>query len=406
MVGAKHTNDNIFGMQIDNHLSALERNCSTESSFQDDEGLFELVGELHWAKRLLDSTGIPKKIGKFDVTKKIGTGGQSTTYLAFDPDLQRKVVLKLYHGLENRESQEKMIDEGRILARIDSPYVVKCLGVNSSEVFRSNLVVDQSKGLQSVEVSFLVLEYVSGKSLDQHLRLNRFSYQECQTIIRKLAIGVQAVHKAGVIHRDIKPSNIIIDANGDPKLIDFGLAFAEEDRIFGECSGTVEYLSPEQADGKSKLTKQTDVFGLGAVLYELTTGFPPYRSESREKSLESAKDYKLDDPRSLNPSIPAHLVKVCRICMHKDPGKRFNSSIDIANKLSNSSMKKVVVLTILLMVLVLATVWFGRSQPSAPPAGLGLNINVKRGIRSEEILKWGFALSDNPIFEISLKRSG
>jgi serine/threonine protein kinase len=190
---------------------------------------------------------------------------------------------------------------------------------------------------------FIVSEYVAGLPLDRHLKQNEISFRTAASLTASIAWAVEYAHSQKIIHRDIKPSNIMIDAEGNPRLMDFGLAKREEaDETItaaNQVIGTPAFMPPEQAWGKQGKTKQpegehkvdrrSDVYSLGAVLYQLLTRELPFRGEPqvvRRKVIE-------DDPRrprEINAQIPVDLERICTKAMAKEPSDRYRTAGDLA----------------------------------------------------------------------------
>jgi serine/threonine protein kinase len=257
--------------------------------------------------------GTPR-IGKYQVVRKLGTGGQAGAYLAFDPDLHRHVVIKLYHEARTPHQQEMILQEGRALARVRSAYIAQCYSAERYE------------GLP-----YLVVEYVPGKNLAQVQRSRPLSLDQALELIRQIAEGLAAVHACGLLHRDLKPANILVGDNGIPRLVDFGLAAPLAGESLRGVSGTLAYMAPEQARGEvERIDPRSDVFGLGAVLYELLTGRPPYRAESAEGLWRAARAGDVVPPRTHQPTVPASVNDLCMRCLAKHPGQRFASAAELA----------------------------------------------------------------------------
>ena len=274
-------------------------------------------------------------IGKYKIISKLGSGGQGDVYRALHPGLGRDVVIKLIRPrflpnstIEAPPSELPMMaamSEGRLLAQLSHP--------NIAQIFD----IDQVYGCP-----FLVMEYVQGHSLDQYHRLHSMNPKQMATLLGKIAFAVAAAHERGVLHRDIKPQNIVVIDEGQPKLIDFGLArisdvWDSRDEHPGLC-GTLAFLSPEQASGEAdRIGTGTDIFALGAVLFFLLTGEPLYQGSSTttgfciEGLLERAK--KCDWDRSLlrNPQIPGKLASICERALQPEPSARFASAREFAD---------------------------------------------------------------------------
>lgn len=277
-------------------------------------------------------------IGKYRVISPLGSGGQADVYRAFDPALNRDVVIKLIRPrfqpdstIEVSPSEVQMksaLAEGRLLAQLSHPHVAQIFDV------------DQVYGCP-----FLVMEYVQGHSLDQYLHLHRMNVKQIARLLAQIASAVAAAHERGILHRDIKPQNIVVSDEGQPKLIDFGLARISDlwetcDEHPGLC-GTLAYLSPEQALGESgRINAATDIFALGAVLFFLLTGAPLYQGSSSitgvslEGLLERAKRCDWDRTVLHNPEIPRGLAVICERALQPEPSARFASAGEFASALN------------------------------------------------------------------------
>ena len=209
----------------------------------DAQGLREVMGELHWTAEFFKlADGQVKQVGKFQLKRRLGQGGQSSTHLAFDPNLERHVVLKIYGRLASDHQRHNVLQEGKLLSKVDSPFVVRCLAVDilgGPQAQKASLSVDGE------DIPFLVLEHIPGRALDQSLRLNRIPIRETRRMISELASGLQVVHEAGLIHRDIKPGNVIVRDDGKPKLIDFGFLIFQLSIIITYSSGPLSVVPPD-----------------------------------------------------------------------------------------------------------------------------------------------------------------
>lgn len=251
-------------------------------------------------------------IGKYQIVRRFSASGQAAAYLAFDPDLERHVVLKRYHSGPEGGSGEA--EEGRALARVASPYVARCHGV-------------ERVGGEA----YLVVEYVPGRNLAEVRGDGPLGIAEVVRTLSQLAEGVAAVHARGLIHRDIKPANVILHDDGTPRLVDFGLATHLASRRLRELSGSPRYMAPEQARAESDLIDhRADVFGLGGVLYELLTGRPPHAGSTRNEILEHARRADVTPPHLLDPAIPAPLEAVCLKALAAAPENRYTTAPEFA----------------------------------------------------------------------------
>jgi hypothetical protein len=288
----------------------------------------ELAGELqrrmvtvdHWEQFL--GTGdeeeaakaTPASFGKYRVVRVLGDGGQASTLLAFDPDLRCHVVLKLYHMACTPTEQEKVLSEGQALARVRSPYVARCYGVERQD-----------------GVPALVIEYIPGRNLREQQIVRPLDIAQSLELTKQLAEGLAAVHACGLLHRDLKPENVLIGDDGRPRLVDFGLAAALASPDLASISGTLPYMAPEQARGESeRIDARTDLYGLGAVLYELLTGRPPHQGATPEELWQAARAGDVVPPRQLNRRVPRAVNDLCLRCLAKDPTQRFASAAELA----------------------------------------------------------------------------
>jgi serine/threonine protein kinase len=179
----------------------------------------------------------------YELLRKLGEGGQATTFLARDRALHRVVVLKRYHGAASSGRREAVLNEGRALARIRSRFVAPCYGV-------------ETRGDQID----LVVEYVPGRPLAELTPADRADSRRSARLVEEVAAGLAEVHACGLLHRDIKPQNIILGDDGVPRLVDFGLAVPVASEALHQVSGSPPYMAPEQARGQGeRVDARTDV---------------------------------------------------------------------------------------------------------------------------------------------------
>ena len=220
----------------------------------------------------------------YELLRKLGQGGQATAYLARDRALQRLVVLKRYHAVASSGRREAVLTEGRALARVRSPFVAPCYGVETS-----GDLVD------------LIVEYVPGRPLTKLTADELADTARSARLIDQVAGGLAEVHACGLVHRDIKPQNIILGDDGVPRLVDFGLAVPVASEALHDVSGSPPFMAPEQARGQGeRVDARTDVYGLGAVLYFLLTGKPPHDGDTFVAILEQAREAPVVPPRHIN----------------------------------------------------------------------------------------------------------
>ncbi len=179
------------------------------------------------------------------------------------------------------------------------------------------------------------MKFVEGGQLDEVVKRTPMSIRQAAELIAKVARTVHYAHEHGILHRDIKPGNILLDKNGEPHLTDFGLArlLDTESSVTRtiDVLGTPSYMAPEQAAGDTtKLSKGTDVYGLGAVLYQLLTGHPPFAGGTTYETIELVLDSEPRQLRLLNPKIDRDLSTICLKCLEKDPKRRYPSALGLA----------------------------------------------------------------------------
>ena len=256
---------------------------------------------------------LPERIGKYRVERVLGCGGQASCLLAFDPDLQRHVVLKLFHRAARPEDGQRVLQEGRALARVRSPSVAQCYGA------------ERHAGLP-----YLVMEYVRGPSLAERLNTGPFEVAEALRLVAQVAEGLAAIHACGLVHRDVKPANIILADDGRPRLVDFGLAAHLSSDALEGVSGTPGYIAPEQARGDvERLDQRTDLFALGAVLFQCLAGRLLRQATDRLDVLRLAEQGLVPAPSEFGPDVPGEVVALCRWCLMPDPNARPSSAMEL-----------------------------------------------------------------------------
>lgn len=243
-------------------------------------------------------------------------------FLARDESLGRDVAIKvLLSSLGDDEGVlERFRREARALARLRNPGIIVLYDV---------IVADDGR-------LALVLEYVPGGSLETLIAAGPVPPSEVATIGVAAADALSDAHRAGIIHRDVKPSNILLDADGEARITDFGIARVAGDAgvtAQGEALGTPAYMAPEQALGQPA-TPATDLYSLGAVLYAAATGVPPFATEEGGLSAALAHVHQpVPDPRSVRPDVPEALAVAITRAMQKDPDARFASGAEMAEAL-------------------------------------------------------------------------
>lgn len=256
------------------------------------------------------------KIGRYEVESELTQGGMGIIFLARDPYIQRQIVVKvlMYSRTLDDVYREFFQREAEVIAALEHPCIVP--------------VYDFGWHGQQ---PYIVMRYMAGGSLQDHLAKGELKLTEVAHIIKRVADALDAAHAKNIIHRDVKPSNILFDATGESFLSDFGIAkskpITDED---GEwLVGTPGYMSPEQILGNS-VDGRSDVYALGVMLYRLLTGQLPFSNDSTTALMNAHVDLPVPDVRKVKANIPAVWQEVVAKAMAKDPNDRYKTAGDFA----------------------------------------------------------------------------
>jgi tetratricopeptide (TPR) repeat protein/tRNA A-37 threonylcarbamoyl transferase component Bud32 len=280
----------------------------------------------------------------YEILGILGRGGMGVVYKARQTELNRLVALKMVLAGSHAGEQDlaRFRNEAEAVARLQHPNIVQIFEIGEAE-----------------GRPFFSLEFVDGGSLASRLRGTPQPPRQAAQLVETVARAMHAAHLQGIVHRDLKPSNILLASGGRecpvheptgdsrpplasyiPKISDFGLAkFLNKEEsltVTGEIVGTISYMAPEQAWGKSKVrivSPTADVYALGAILYEMLTGRPPFQGETLQDTLEQVWSQDPVAPRRLNPKIPRDLDTICLKALHKEPHKRYATARDLADDL-------------------------------------------------------------------------
>ena len=261
--------------------------------------------------------------GDYEVQEEIGRGGQGVVYRARQKSLNRTVALKVI-GLGHWATEahvKRFRREAEAAASLDHSGIVPIYEVGECD-----------------GSCYFSMKFVEGGQLDAVVRRESMPVRRAAELIAKVARTVHYAHEHGILHRDIKPGNILLDGKGEPHLTDFGLARLVETESTVtrtlEVLGTPSYMAPEQAVGNNTaVSSATDVYGLGAVLYQLLTGHPPFAGGTTYETIKLLLDTEPRQPRVLNPKIDRDLSTICLKCLERDPRARYQSAGDLATDL-------------------------------------------------------------------------
>jgi serine/threonine protein kinase len=263
------------------------------------------------------------EFGDYQLLQEIGRGSQGVVYRARQKSLNRIVALKVIAlGHWATEPHVKRFRrEAEAAARLNHPGIVPIYEVGERD-----------------GACYFSMGLVEGGQLDAMLEREPMPIRSAVELIVKLARTVQYAHEHNILHRDIKPGNILLDAKGEPHLTDFGLArlIETESTVTGtlEVLGTPSYMAPEQATGgTTRVSKATDVYGLGAVLYQLLTRHPPFAGGTTYETIKLLLDTEPRQPRLWNSKIDRDLSTICLKCLEKDPKRRYSSALALAEDL-------------------------------------------------------------------------
>jgi serine/threonine protein kinase/predicted Zn-dependent protease len=263
------------------------------------------------------------ELGDYELLEEIGRGGQGVVFRARQKSLNRTVALKVINlgQWASKAHLKRFRLEAEAAARLEHPGIVPIHEVGERD-----------------GSCYFSMKFVEGGQLDEVARREPMPIRRAVELIAKVARTVHYTHEHGILHRDIKPGNILLDAKGEPLLTDFGLARLVESESSVtqtlDVLGTPSYMAPEQAVGNNAaVSSVTDVYGLGAVLFQLLTGQPPFDGGTTYETIKLLLDTEPKQPRLLNPKIDRDLSTICLKCLEKDPKRRYASALMLAEDL-------------------------------------------------------------------------
>jgi serine/threonine-protein kinase len=267
-------------------------------------------------------------IGRFEIRRTLGAGGMGEIFESYDTELQRTVAIKVLASkhIEDETMKQRFLREARMASQLNHPNIATILEIG-----------------EAAGNPYIVMEFVEGQTLAERLDAGPLALIEILDIGVQTAEALGEAHERGVVHRDIKSSNIMITPRGKIKVLDFGLAKphpvlnrpSSKARLTesGVLLGTVSYMSPEQATGRGEVTNVADIFSLGVVLYEMTTGRLPFEGETYFQTIEAIKKKAPSPIRRHRKDAPDVLVTIIEKMLKKDPTERYQSASEIARDL-------------------------------------------------------------------------
>ena len=266
---------------------------------------------------------LPREFGDYELLEEVGRGGQGVVFRAWQKSLNRTVAVKIIGigQFTTNAHLKRLRREAAAAAKLNHPGIVPVYEVGEHD-----------------GTYYFSMRFVEGDNLDDVVSRGLISVQQAAELIAKVARTVHHAHEHGILHRDIKPGNILLDANGEPHLTDFGLARLVEhgSTVTGslEVMGTPSYMAPEQAVGNNAaVSSATDVYGLGGVLYELLTGHPPFAGGTTYETIHLLLDSEPRQPRLWNQKVDRELSAICLKCLEKGPRHRYSSALALAEDL-------------------------------------------------------------------------
>jgi tetratricopeptide (TPR) repeat protein len=326
--------DPVQAAELIYHEFILQRNAGETPDWDSLLGQFPEYAEplrlYREADEIVEGADAPSgrsamQLGGYDLLEEVGRGGMGIVYRARERNLDRTVAIKRIRGgpLADDDAIHRFLKEAKAVSRLNHPHIVQiyCVGDCEGEPFIS-------------------LEFVEGPTLGERIGGTPLAPRLAGTIAAAVARAIEHAHQHGIIHRDLKPANILLSGSPDgpvPKVTDFGAAKELEHATDGERTqflGTPSYMAPEQFEPKwGAVSQLTDVYGIGAVLYEALTGRPPFRADSIGETLRQVVETQPVSPRLLNPAVPRDLETVCLKCLQKEPGRRYDSAAALGEDL-------------------------------------------------------------------------
>ncbi len=337
----------VCDLPAEQQAAALDEHCTDDPSMKNDilallamdakeKGLLEsptltenIQRQLTEALATQTETPTPKTIGNYRIVRKLGDGGMGTVFEAQQDHPRRTVALKIIRfGLASEKMLKRFEHEAHVLGLLQHPGIAQIYEAGTA---------DTGSGPQP----YFAMELVPGEPLSSYAKQRDLGIRQCLELVSKLCDAIQHAHTKGVVHRDLKPGNILVTEDGQPKILDFGVARATDSDIrtttlqtdIGQLIGTIPYMSPEQAGGSpDEIDTRSDVYSLGVLLYELLTNRLPY--ELKEKMIhEAVRVIREEEPTrlsSVNPQLRGDIETIVAKALEKDKDRRYQTAGELA----------------------------------------------------------------------------
>jgi len=259
--------------------------------------------------------------GRYQIIEELGHGGMGTVYKVFDTDINEKIALKLLRPeiAQDRDTVERFSNELKLARKISHRNVCRMFDLGKAE-----------------GTTYITMEFVAGEDLKKFIRkTGQLGAGRAVSIAKQICEGLAEAHQLGVVHRDLKPQNIMVDEDGNARIMDFGIARSLRGKRItgaGVMIGTPEYMSPEQVEGK-EVDERSDIYSLGVILFEMVTGHVPFEGDTAFTIGVKHKSERPRNPRELNAQLPEDLSRLILRCLEKDKGKRYQTAEELRTDL-------------------------------------------------------------------------